>query len=135
MGTVEAKKGVIPLKDLKMLVVEDNKFNQLLATKLLNSIGVEPQIASDGIEAVDKVKTQNFDLILMDILMPNMDGIEATKAIRAMNDIEQPKIIAVTATDYDEYRQNCNVAGMNDFLMKPMTRASLEEKLQMICTT
>ncbi|MFK7867159.1 MAG: response regulator [Alphaproteobacteria bacterium] len=118
---------------VKILVVEDNKFNQLLAKKLLGQMGVQPVIANDGLEAVNLFQSQSFDIVLMDLQMPNMDGIAATREIRAMPGIVQPKIIAVTANNFDNDMDICFEVGMNDFLGKPISGAALNKKLLQYC--
>ncbi len=105
---------------IRVLVVEDNPVNMEIALCLLESVGIAAHTAEDGIEAVEAVKQQTFDLILMDIQMPRMDGLAATKAIRALPDLTQPIIVALTANAFEDDRLACQESGMNDFLSKPV---------------
>ena len=110
----------------KVLVVEDNKANQLLMSMLLDDFGLDAEIANDGLEAIEAVKKSQFDLILMDENMPNMNGIEATKQIRALKDIEQIPIIAVTANALKGDKEKFIEAGMDDYLPKPIDAKDLQ---------
>jgi len=95
----------------------------MLVKLLLEKLGAEVEIAEDGAEAVALVSEQRFDLILMDVLMPRMDGIEATRRLRAAG-VETP-VVAVTATVTSNDRRRCLQAGCNDFIAKPLDRAKL----------
>jgi signal transduction histidine kinase/CheY-like chemotaxis protein len=107
-------------KPLKVLLVEDNKINQKLAFKFLEKLGYDADLAEDGIEAVIAVKEENYDLIFMDMQMPNMDGIEATKEIRQIFSTDELKIVAMTANVFKEDKQKCLDSGMDDFIPKPI---------------
>ncbi len=120
LSTTEQVTSIESLVGLRLLLVEDNPVNRLLATKLLEKLGITPDIAVNGQEAVDKVKQEAFDVILMDMQMPVMDGITATRVIREQQGISQPHIIALTANVFNEDQQACLAAGMNDFLSKPI---------------
>jgi len=111
-----------------VLVAEDVKTNQVLIKTLLKRMGLEVTIAKDGNEAVEKALANKFDLILMDIMMPYMNGYEATKALRKQ-DITTP-IIALTANAMKGDEQKCINAGCDDYLSKPVDRTELLEKLQ-----
>ena len=100
------------------MFVEDYLINQKLATKVLSKLGYSPVIAGNGRIAINICQSQDFDLILMDILMPEMDGLEATKYLRK-SITNQPYIVALTANAMPEDRQLCINAGMNDYLSKP----------------
>ncbi|GAB4258192.1 MAG: hypothetical protein Kow0065_07790 [Methylomicrobium sp.] len=113
----------------KILLVEDDYFNQELAKELLSGGGLVIDVAQNGAEAVDKVKTSTYDLILMDIQMPVMNGIEATRHIRALPDGKNIPILAMTANAFAEDRQNCLAAGINDFLSKPISPKILSSAL------
>lgn len=115
------------LPRLRVLIAEDIPVNQMLASHLLARIGMQGiEVAANGMEALEAVKRTRFDVVLMDVGMPVMDGIEATQAIRALGDqCYQPHIVAVTADAYDENRSACLAAGMNDFISKPYRRDDL----------
>lgn len=116
----------------KILLVEDNKLNQLVAKKVLHKFKTVVTLAENGQEAVDKVQKDQFDIILMDIHMPLMDGLEATEAIRALHDpiYQQIPIIALTADAYSKRVQDTIHAGMNDFLSKPYQPEDLFQKIK-----
>ena len=111
-----------------ILLAEDNRTNRFLVRKYLSDMEVELIEAENGREAVDLCRSMQFDLVLMDMSMPELDGIAATRQIRAL-DIAQPPIIALTANAYSSDRQCCLEAGMNDFLSKPINRAQLLETI------
>jgi len=102
-----------------ILVAEDDSINQQLTIKLLEKLGYTADLASNGKEALEMVSEKNYDVILMDVLMPEMDGFEATKMIRLCLDI-QPIIIALTASAMAGDKEKCMQAGMNDYLCKPI---------------
>ncbi len=116
---------------LRILVAEDNTINQRVAYLLLRNLGYEATLASDGREVLDLVEKQTFDLILMDIHMPLMDGVEATRQIRQTKAAgQQPRIFAMTAAITDEDRSNCQAAGMDGFLSKPVEIADMAKVVQ-----
>jgi CheY-like chemotaxis protein/HPt (histidine-containing phosphotransfer) domain-containing protein len=119
---------------LQMLVAEDNPVNMRLVSVMLDKLGYRADVAASGIEAVDAFKQRPYDVILMDVQMPEMDGVEATRRIRAagttVRDGQQPYIIAVTANVLYEDRQSYLDAGMNAFLGKPYTMADLDSALR-----
>lgn len=125
--TVIAKKTAIERK-LHVLLVEDNLLNQKLASFILKKIGCHAEIASNGLEALEMIGKQNYDLILMDIQMPVMDGLQASMAIRKELHLDIP-IVALTANIFNEDVENCLNAGMNDHLGKPYKE---EQLIQMI---
>jgi CheY-like chemotaxis protein len=112
---------------LKVLVVEDNCVNQRVATGILARMGHVADIASNGLEAVARVEERTYDLVLMDMQMPQMDGLEATRIIRAMGEpAARVPIVAMTANALASDREACLAAGMNDFISKPLDRRKLE---------
>lgn len=115
------------LEKARILMAEDYPMNQLLAKSLFTKWGLNLDIVDNGIEAIEAVKNGNYDIILMDIQMPEMDGIEATLKIREAG-IETP-IIAVTAHAFKEEREKCLKIGMNDFIAKPFQEEDVFEKL------
>jgi signal transduction histidine kinase len=116
--------------NIKILYAEDNPVNQRVTQLLLKKIGIECEIASNGQEAIEMHKNNQFDLILMDMQMPEVDGIESAKQIRQieqMGGVENPVfIVAVTANTFSEDKQKCFNAGMNDFISKPFKEAELK---------
>ncbi len=113
---------------LRILVAEDNLVNQKLTLKILSKLGYTAALAENGREVTEMANLKEYDLIFMDIQMPEMDGLEATKMIRKYMDV-QPIIIAMTANAMSEDREECLKAGMDDFLSKPV---KLEELVNMI---
>lgn len=115
--------------DAAILLVEDNVVNQEVATELLSSLGVAVTIANNGQEAVSMVEQRAFDLILMDMQMPVMNGLDATQAIRKLANGQRVPIVAMTANVFEEDRKRCIEAGMNDFLGKPVDPEMLQKCL------
>lgn len=114
---------------LRILIAEDNAFNQKLAQRVLNKLGYEPEVVSNGKETLKTLEQNNFDVILMDVQMPEMDGFEATRCIRGSM-ATQPIIIAMTANAMTEDRDICIRAGMDDYISKPMQLDILIETLK-----
>ena len=104
----------------RILLVEDEPINREIAQILLEDIGFRVDPAEDGIEALERVVQQKYDLILMDMQMPRMDGLEATRRIRAMPGGRDLLIIAMTANAFADDKARCLAAGMDDFATKPI---------------
>jgi two-component system, sensor histidine kinase len=128
---------------MNVLVVEDNPVNQRLASLLVSKEGCSVAVAGDGLQALDSLKEEKYDLILMDVQMPKMDGLSATRRIREIESSEERKeykslsekdnpitIIGLTAHARKEDEQQCYDAGMDKFLTKPIVRAKLIEELE-----
>ncbi len=117
--------------DLKILVAEDNAVNQKVIRLLLKRLGYGCEVAANGAIALEKARAKTFDLILMDIQMPEMDGIEASRQISSQLPKERrPRIVALTAGATRDNRQDAEEAGMSGYLTKPIRAAALEEELQ-----
>lgn len=116
---------------LQILIAEDNLINQKLIVKILVKLGYIPQIAQNGLEVLSLLEQASFDLILMDVQMPEMDGLEATMLIRKLT-TQQPAIVAMTANAMTEDREKCISAGMDDYLSKPLHIPHLIDVLKRI---
>jgi len=119
------------LKGKKVLVVEDNAINQMVTKETLVKLGCEVEIASGGQEAIDLFTPGNFDFVLMDVMMPNVDGYEATEKIREKEGDNSKKaiIIALTANATPEDRDKCLESGMDDYIAKPIGPHTIENTL------
>jgi CheY-like chemotaxis protein len=106
-------------KHVSILVAEDNLINQKIITRTLNNLGYSCDVVSNGQEVLSSLDRQHYDLIFMDVQMPEMDGLEATRQIRKRGRGKQPLIIAMTAAAYAEDQQAAMNAGMNDYMTKP----------------
>ena len=114
---------------LRLLIAEDNPVNQRIALKILTKLGYGPELARNGKEVLEMVSHENYDLILMDVQMPEMDGLEATRMLRRCLEI-QPIIIAMTANVMQGDRDDCIQAGMDDYISKPIELTELTEQLR-----
>jgi signal transduction histidine kinase/CheY-like chemotaxis protein len=110
---------------LMVLVVEDQEINRALTVQMLRKEGIRCDVALNGQEAVEACRRSQYDLVYMDIQMPLMDGYEATRQIRSMDLVRQPRIIAMTAHAMKEDRAQCIAAGMDDYLSKPIQQRDL----------
>jgi CheY-like chemotaxis protein len=117
---------------LRILLAEDNAVNQKLAIRILEQMGYRADVASNGLEAVESIERQLYDVILMDIQMPEMDGLDAAKSIRKLKDAAQPHIIAMTANAMEGDREMCIAAGMDDYISKPIRVNELVEALMKV---
>lgn len=115
---------------LKLLVAEDNLINQQVVSGMLTSLGHQAVFANDGVQALEKFAKEDFDLVLMDCQMPEMDGFQATQEIRSLGHRDIP-IIAITASAVRGDLEACIIAGMNDFISKPMSLSDLSTKLEL----
>ncbi len=128
----EATSCATPSSTLRVLVVDDDFLCQKLATAILKKSGHSTTVAVNGREAVELAKVESFDLILMDITMPEMDGLEATRIIRdrEKDTGRHVPIVAVTAGGAD--RETCLVTGMDDFMAKPLSAAKLAATIEIV---
>lgn len=118
-------------KNFRLLLVEDNMVNQKVALLFLKKLGYTADLARNGVEAIAAVLSARYDLVLMDCLMPEMDGFEATRRIRSQGGyLARIPIVAMTANAFAEDRQACLAAGMDDYLSKPVREADLGQKLE-----
>ena len=128
----EDQSGCLP-KDISILLAEDNPINRKVAILTLKHLGYECDIAVDGREAIHKYELTRYDLILMDMRMPEVDGLQATQIIREMEStqaiIRPAYIVALTANALAEDKLNCFSAGMDDFLVKPFTEGDFRQIL------
>ncbi|HSS35725.1 MAG TPA: GAF domain-containing protein, partial [Patescibacteria group bacterium] len=114
---------------LRILLAEDNPVNRKLALRILGKLGYEADVAVDGVEAIAALERSTYDLVLMDVQMPELDGLEATRRIRARWPDGRPRIVAMTANAMAEDREACLAAGMDDYLAKPIRTEELTAAL------
>ena len=120
-----------PGAPIRILLAEDNAINALLTRTLLEAEGHTVETVEDGVLAVEAMKTSSFDMIFMDMRMPNMDGLEATRKIRALPNLHSDlPIVALTANAFDDDRNACFDSGMNDFMTKPVSAEELSEMVE-----
>jgi len=120
----------VPVSQLRVLLAEDNAVNQTLALAILSKFGIKAELARNGYEALKAVSVREFDVVLMDVQMPELDGLDATRSIRALpSTVAQPWIIALTANAFEQDRQLCMAAGMDDFVAKPFKQEALRDAL------
>ena len=110
---------------LRILLAEDNPTNQKITLRMLQSLGYQADLAEDGAKALAAVQAERYDLVLMDVHMPEMDGLEATRRIRQLPPEQQPRIFAMTASVLDSERQECFAAGMERHIAKPVQKHAL----------
>ena len=119
--------------NLRILLAEDNAVNQMVALRMLERLGYQADTAANGKEVLAALKSRSYDIVLMDVQMPEMDGLEAARLIRSEK-VDQPYIIAMTAHAMKGDREVCLEAGMNDYVSKPVRmeelRAAILRSLQ-----
>ena len=133
-ATPQAKRALDPgmaaRHPLRILLAEDNVVNQKLALRLLQQMGYRADLASNGVEAIECIERQPYDVVLMDVQMPEMDGLEASRRIIARwPDGARPRIVAMTANAMQGDREECLAAGMDDYVTKPIRVDALVEAL------
>jgi CheY-like chemotaxis protein len=117
-------------RQLQILLVEDNEVNQKVAHAMLRHLGYHADMAVNGLEALEALEVQSYDIVLMNIQMPEMDGLEATRVIRSkFSPAEQPYIIAITAYAMIYSVDMCLQAGMNDYIVKPLNLEELKNAI------
>jgi signal transduction histidine kinase/DNA-binding response OmpR family regulator len=125
--------GAAPSAPLRILLVEDNPVNRTVALRLLERLGHEADTAANGREALERLESASYDVVLMDVQMPEMDGLEASREICARWPASRrPRIIAMTAEAMEGDREQCLAAGMEDYLVKPVTLDQLEAALERV---
>ena len=118
-------------KPLRILLAEDNAVNQKLALRMLERMGYRADVAGNGFEVLEALKRQQYDLIFMDVQMPEMDGLQATRTIRVeFGESRQPHIVAMTANAMQGDREMCLAAGMNDYISKPIQVKELQRSIE-----
>jgi CheY-like chemotaxis protein len=123
-----------PATTLRVLIAEDNPVNQRVASRMLHRLGYQADVVDNGRLAVEAVERHGYDVVLMDLQMPELDGLEATRRIKARGGAT-PWIIALTAHAFEDARRQCLDAGMNDFLSKPVQLTELTAAMSRVPTT
>ena len=119
------------LASLRILVVDDNPVNRLVTERQLAKLGtLSPVLTEGGRQALARLMEEPFDIVLMDMQMPDMDGLETTRRVRALPVTRQPWVIGMTANAFPEDREACLAAGMDGFMSKPLSLATLSENLR-----
>jgi CheY-like chemotaxis protein len=126
-ATPGARRALPIARTLDVLVAEDNAINRDVLRQMLQMLDCRVEVVVSGREAVAAVQARRYDVVLMDVQMPEMDGLEATKAIRRLEAADGPRvaIVALTAHALEGQRERCLAAGMDDFLAKPITLEAL----------
>jgi CheY-like chemotaxis protein len=128
IAEVKAETKVPQFSNIRILIVEDNKINQLVTQKIMDKHQIQCDMVADGFDALKILETRTYDAILMDINMPGMNGYETTKRLRAMG-VKSP-VIALTAFDKEEVKAEVFASGMNDIMIKPFEPNQLFEVIQ-----
>jgi CheY-like chemotaxis protein len=115
---------------MRILVAEDSPSNQRVLVEMLKRLGYRADAVADGREVVQALERQDYDLVLMDIKMPELDGITATQVVRKLRPVNGPKIVAITAFALEGDREKCIEAGMDDYIAKPVQMRELAEVLK-----
>ncbi len=123
----EIQHPVIEENPYRILVVEDNPVNQQVVVTVLRALGFQPDVAENGRQGIEKAEMGRYDLILLDVQMPDIDGLSMARHVREFVNDPRPVIVAITAGVSPEERQACFDAGMDDFVMKPFKIATLKE--------
>jgi CheY-like chemotaxis protein len=113
-------------------VVEDNKMTQMVTGRMLKKMGIDCDIAENGAIAIERIKIKRYDFVLMDIQMPELDGLQATQLIRKIEEYKTLPIIAMSAGVMLEQKEACSTAGMNGFIAKPASIQKLSAELHKI---
>jgi CheY-like chemotaxis protein len=115
---------------LRLLLAEDNLVNQKVALHMLNKLGIRADVAANGMEVLLALERQSYDVVLMDVQMPELDGFETAKAIRERWKNGMPHIIALTAHALEGDRKRCIEAGMDDYVSKPVSMKELASAIE-----
>jgi CheY-like chemotaxis protein len=115
---------------LRVLIAEDNSINQKVMLRMLSKLGIRADVAANGFDVIRAMQCQEYDLILMDVQMPDMDGIETTFRIRKLWPIGGPRIIAITACALEGDRERCLESGMDGYIAKPVRLSALKDALE-----
>ncbi len=126
----DLKSNNIDFSKIEILLAEDNKINQMVFSKFIKKLNSKLDIAENGLEALNKTKEKSYDIIFMDMNMPIMDGLEATRKIRELKLSKEPYIISLTANVLEEVKQDCIKAGMNQFLTKPFSFEQIKNAIE-----
>lgn len=117
---------------LRVLLADDNHINQRLGVAVIQQLGHRVTVVSDGLEALAAVERETFDVVLLDLEMPNLDGVGAAQAIHARHGADRPYLLALSASTPDDVRQACLSAGMDAFLSKPFSIDALARALAQV---
>jgi CheY-like chemotaxis protein len=128
----EAERPDAPASSLRILLAEDNAMNQKVALRLLESLGYGADVVSNGLEAIEALERDTYDVVLMDVQMPELDGLDATRRICERWPDTRPRIVAMTANALPEDREACAAAGMDDYVAKPIRSDVLAEALRRV---